>query len=140
MAQTISQCFYFQHIFTVFKFHSSIGMSMQISLRVLMGGLLASPPWLCSCWSPFNRCSIQSIYNTHKITLKYLFMYFTIRIVDIQILNGFLHHNEIQLLAIIAIFAHTVGGAPCFRIGGAEDNFIIYIEYCFFFVPMMKSR
>ena len=29
---------------------------------------------------------------------------------------------------------------PCFRIGGAEDNFIIYIEYCFFFVPMMKSR
>ena len=31
-------------------------------------------------------------------------------------------------------------GAPCFRIGGAEDNFIIYIEYCFFFAPMMKSR
>ena len=83
---------------------------MQISLRVQMGGLLASPPWLCLCWSPFNRCSIQSIYNTHKITLKYLLMYFTIRIVDIQILNGFLHHNEIQLLAIIAIFAHTVGG------------------------------
>ena len=23
------------------------------------------------------------------------------------------------------------GGAPCFRIGGAEDNFIFYIEYCF---------
>ena len=32
------------------------------------------------------------------------------------------------------------GGAPCFRIGGAEDNFIIYIEYCFFFVPVMKLR
>ena len=32
------------------------------------------------------------------------------------------------------------GGQPCFRIGGLEDNFIIYIEYCFFFVPMMKSR
>ena len=32
------------------------------------------------------------------------------------------------------------GGAPCFRIGGAEDNFIFYIEYCFFFVPVMKLR
>ena len=32
------------------------------------------------------------------------------------------------------------GGAPCFRIGGAEDNFIFYIEYCFFFVPMIKLR
>ena len=31
-------------------------------------------------------------------------------------------------------------GAPCFRIGGAEDNFIFYIEYCFFFVPVMKLR
>ena len=29
---------------------------------------------------------------------------------------------------------------PCFRIGGAEDNFIFYIEYCFFFVPVMKLR
>ena len=29
---------------------------------------------------------------------------------------------------------------PCFRIGGAEDNFINYIEYCFFFVPVMKLR
>ena len=32
------------------------------------------------------------------------------------------------------------GGAPCFRIGGAEDNFIFYIEYCFFFVPVLKLR
>ena len=30
------------------------------------------------------------------------------------------------------------GGALCFRVGGAEDNFISYIEYCFFFVPVMK--
>ena len=29
---------------------------------------------------------------------------------------------------------------PCFRIGGAEDNFIFYIEYCFFIVPVMKLR
>ena len=29
---------------------------------------------------------------------------------------------------------------PSFRIGGAEDNFITYIEYCFFYAPMMKSR
>ena len=28
----------------------------------------------------------------------------------------------------------------CFRIGGAEDNFIFYIEYCFFFLPGMKLR
>ena len=34
----------------------------------------------------------------------------------------------------------TPQGAPCFRIGGAEDNFIFYIEYCFFFVPVMKLR
>ena len=39
---------------------------------------------------------------------------------------------------------NTIGGegegAPCIRIGGAEDNFIFYIEYCFFFVPVMKLR
>ena len=29
---------------------------------------------------------------------------------------------------------------PCFRIGGAEDNFIFDIEYCFFFVPVLKLR
>ena len=29
---------------------------------------------------------------------------------------------------------------PCFRIGSAEDNFVIYIEYCFFFVPVKKLR
>ena len=32
------------------------------------------------------------------------------------------------------------GGGPCFRIRSAEDNFIFYIEYCFFFVPVMKLR
>ena len=32
------------------------------------------------------------------------------------------------------------GAALCFRIGGAEDKFIFYIEYCFFFVPVMKLR
>ena len=32
------------------------------------------------------------------------------------------------------------GGAPCFRIGGAEDNFIFYIEYCLFFAPVKKLR
>ena len=29
---------------------------------------------------------------------------------------------------------------PCFRIRGTEDNFIFYIEYRFFFVPVMKLR
>ena len=38
--------------------------------------------------------------------------------------------------------AQTILASPplCFRIGGAEDNFIFYIEYCFFFVPVMKLR
>ena len=31
-------------------------------------------------------------------------------------------------------------GAPCFKIGVAEDNFIFYIGYCFFFVPVIKLR
>ena len=31
-------------------------------------------------------------------------------------------------------------GAPCFRLRGAEDNFIFYIEYCFLFVQVMKLR
>ena len=38
--------------------------------------------------------------------------------------------------------AQTILASPplCFRIGGAEDNFIFYIEYCFFFVPVKKLR
>ena len=30
--------------------------------------------------------------------------------------------------------------SPYFKIGGAEDNFIFYIEYCLFFVSMIKLR
>ena len=28
----------------------------------------------------------------------------------------------------------------CFRIGDGKDNFIFYIGYCFFFVPVMIFR
>ena len=31
-------------------------------------------------------------------------------------------------------------GAPYIENRGIEDNFIFYIEYCFFFVPVMKLR
>ena len=31
-------------------------------------------------------------------------------------------------------------GASCFRIGGAEDNFIFYIECCFIFVLGIKLK
>ena len=31
------------------------------------------------------------------------------------------------------------GTSTCFRIRDAKDNFIFYIEYCFF-VPVMKLR
>ena len=37
-------------------------------------------------------------------------------------------------------FSMKGGGAPCFRIGGAEDNFIFYIEYCLCFVLVKKLR
>ena len=44
-----------------------------------------------------------------------------------------------------SFFQKTLSGKggcppPCFRIGGAEDNFIFYIEYCFFFVLVMNLR
>ena len=38
--------------------------------------------------------------------------------------------------------AQTILASPplCFRIGGAEDNFIFYIEDCLFFAPLKKLR
>ena len=32
------------------------------------------------------------------------------------------------------------GEGAWFRIGGAEDNFILYIEYCLLFAPVKKLR
>ena len=49
--------------------------------------------------------------------------------------------DQINFLSACLPFTHGGGeGAPCIENRGVEDNFIFYIEYRFFFVPVVKLR
>ena len=83
--------------------------------------------------------SISTLGRSKNHTIPHLYPHFAMRIVYVIIRDGRpVPRGRGGSPPCPALWGG--GGAPCFRIGGAEDNFIIYIEYCFFFVPMMKSR
>ena len=80
----------------------------------------------------------QRLFSTNMIFVFVFFLFFIHHLVQLPSRN-FLN-LDCQLLAIFEsrplsdqYICYIRGGAPCFRIGGAEDNFIFYIEYCFFF-------
>ena len=61
--------------------------------------------------------------------------------------RGFLTMTTVVFISMTMVFlisdpneSKVPSGAPCFRIGGAEDSFIFYIEYCLFFAPVKELK